>query len=266
MHQPPPLPEQPGPAYPNILHGFALFGVFLGANFIGGGLLLVLGDNRKDIGFLLAYVISTGGTYLFARYLKTQAEGRVVHRFNPGPFALYPLLLIATWALAVFVTPVIELLPQPEWLEEMLEGVLDTSSVWSFISIVVAAPILEELLFRGIILDGHLKIYPPQMAIGWSAFFFGFFHMNPWQFLLAFALGVLLGWVYYRTRSLLPCIAIHAFNNGASFFATKYMDESQKDQQLTELIGGAWPTMGLMLGALLVLWLCVQGIGYVLKD
>ena len=266
MQEPPQFPPDRSPTpYPNILHAFALFAVFVVANFIGGSFLLAVGKDHQDIGFLVAYVVSMGGTYLFARYFKKMMEGEVTHRFNTGPIAMYPLLILATWALVIFVTPVIELLPSPDWLEEMMEGAVDTTSVWSFLSVVVAAPILEELLFRGIILDGHLKLYPSQAAIGWSAFYFGFFHMNPWQFLLAFALGVLLGWVYFRTGSLLPCILIHAVNNGVSFFASGFLDESQKSQELSEMVGGAWPTMGMMLGALAVLWLCVQGVSYILR-
>ena len=45
--------------------------------------------------------------------------------------------------------------------------------------------------------------------------FFGFFHLNPWQFIPAFALGLFMGWVYYRTRSLMTTIFIHFVANGA---------------------------------------------------
>ena len=75
------------------------------------------------------------------------------------------------------------------------------------ISIVVMAPIVEELLFRGG-MQGHLlrKWKNPAWAILVSALIFGIVHGNPVQMFFASILGLVLGWVYYRTGSLLPCI------------------------------------------------------------
>jgi len=46
------------------------------------------------------------------------------------------------------------------------------------------------------------------------------FHLNPWQFGAALAIGLLLGWVYARTRSLGLCLFAHAFHNGHALVAT----------------------------------------------
>ena len=46
--------------------------------------------------------------------------------------------------------------------------------------------------------------------------FRGVFHLNPAQIVAAFFGGLLLAWVYYRTRSLIPCILIHIVNNSIS--------------------------------------------------
>ena len=88
----------------------------------------------------------------------------------------------------------------------------------SFFTMVVAAPIFEELIFRGIILDGLLKKYTPVKAILVSALLFGLVHLNPWQFVTGFILGIFSGWVYYHSRSLLACIIIHATANLTGFF------------------------------------------------
>jgi uncharacterized protein len=79
----------------------------------------------------------------------------------------------------------------------------------------VLAPVLEEMLFRGVILRAFLQRYPRGIAIVHSAGIFGLAHMNLYQFVAAFTLGLLAGWLYERTRSLWPCIALHAAYNGS---------------------------------------------------
>lgn len=52
--------------------------------------------------------------------------------------------------------------------------------------------------------------YPKWAAILASAGMFGFAHMNTYQYVGAVIIGVFLGWLYERTKSLLPCIGLHA--------------------------------------------------------
>lgn len=82
---------------------------------------------------------------------------------------------------------------------------------------IILAPILEEILFRGIILEAFLKKYDISKAILFSALLFGIVHFNPPQILSASISGLILGWVYYRTKSLLPCIFMHFVNNLLAF-------------------------------------------------
>ncbi|QKG58965.1 CPBP family intramembrane metalloprotease [Hymenobacter sp. BRD128] len=84
------------------------------------------------------------------------------------------------------------------------------------------APVLEEILFRGLLLRGLLRNYSPVVAIGQSALLFGVFHLNPAQSLFALLMGLMLGWLYYRTQSLALCIALHALNNLLSFSSMMY--------------------------------------------
>lgn len=85
------------------------------------------------------------------------------------------------------------------------------------LSITLLAPILEELLFRGAI-QGRLQtmIQKPWVAIIASSLIFGVVHMNPAQIPFAFLLGIMFGWLYYRTGSLLPGIIGHVLNNSAA--------------------------------------------------
>lgn len=85
---------------------------------------------------------------------------------------------------------------------------------FGILSIALLAPILEELLFRGAI-QGQLQRdgMRPWTAILISSLIFGVVHMNPAQIPFAFLLGMMFGWLYYRTGSLLPGVVGHVLNN-----------------------------------------------------
>jgi membrane protease YdiL (CAAX protease family) len=87
----------------------------------------------------------------------------------------------------------------------------------SFFIIVIAAPILEELIYRGIVLDGLLKKYSPLFAILFSAFLFAIVHLNPWQFVVGMVMGVFNGWIYFKVRNVLYPILAHMSCNLVNF-------------------------------------------------
>lgn len=100
-------------------------------------------------------------------------------------------------------------------LENILEVQFDALShtFIGAITISVFAPLLEEVLFRGAIQGYMMRHFKPWTAIICSALVFGIIHMNPVQVVYATLLGVILGWIYYRTGSLLPVILGHVLNN-----------------------------------------------------
>lgn len=86
----------------------------------------------------------------------------------------------------------------------------------------LAAPILEEVFFRGIVLKGLLRNYRPAVAIGQSALLFGLLHMSPAQSIATTFMGLLLGWLYYRTGSVRLCIGLHMLNNLLAFNSMRH--------------------------------------------
>jgi glutamate-5-semialdehyde dehydrogenase len=82
---------------------------------------------------------------------------------------------------------------------------------------VIVAPLTEEVLFRGLILRGLLSRWPVWPSIVVSALLFALMHLNPAQAPATFALGLALGWMYARTRSLGLSILGHALNNLSVF-------------------------------------------------
>ena len=79
--------------------------------------------------------------------------------------------------------------------------------------VAVIAPIVEELIFRGLILQGLRRNYNAVVSVFISALLFALFHLNPWQFPATFILGLLLGWIVLRTHSLILSILGHSINN-----------------------------------------------------
>lgn len=101
-----------------------------------------------------------------------------------------------------------------ENLSVTLAPIYEASYLWTFLSIVVAGPILEELLFRGIIFTALERIYPkPWFPIIISGVIFGIWHGNIFQSVYTLILGMILGLVYYYTRDMVLAILIHAIYN-----------------------------------------------------
>lgn len=100
-----------------------------------------------------------------------------------------------------------------EALNTMLE-----SGIISIIVVSIIAPFLEEMLFRGIILRGFLMCYSPMNAILVSSALFGLIHLNIYQVPGAFIFGCLLGWVFYLSHSIWPCIFAHSLWNTLVYF------------------------------------------------
>lgn len=127
----------------------------------------------------------------------------------------------------------------PEFMKEIFRGSRSQTGVSTFILMVIAGPILEELIFRGIILDGLLSKYTPLKSILISSLLFGLVHLNPWQFVTGFMIGIFMGWVYYNIRSVLPTIIIHAAGNLVVFSVRIFADaESSLNSTLADSYGG----------------------------
>ena len=97
----------------------------------------------------------------------------------------------------------------------------------SFLVVAIFAPIFEEWMCRGMVLRGLLTKMSPSWAIILSAIFFAVIHANPWQALNAFLLGLVMGYVYYKTGSLILTMVIHFVNNGTAVILSNI--ESLKD-------------------------------------
>lgn len=128
---------------------------------------------------------------------------------------------------------------------------------FGLLSIALLAPILEELLFRGAI-EGYLlrEGRSPWGAIVVSSLIFGVVHMNPAQIPFAFLLGMMFGWLYYRTGSLLPGVVGHVLNNSvAAANMILYGDATLEEQVHDEVMMWVWAAIAAVAFLLSAVWL-----------
>ncbi len=94
------------------------------------------------------------------------------------------------------------------------------------VSAVIAAPILEELLFRGMIYARLRDLCSAKWAIIISAAFFGIFHGNLVQFVYAFIIGLMLAYVYEKLKTIWAPIVFHVGANLISVLITELMPKN----------------------------------------
>ena len=82
-----------------------------------------------------------------------------------------------------------------------------------FLSAVIAAPIVEEVIFRGVVLGSFRKVFLACVSIIVSALIFGLYHMNPVAIVYASIMGIIAGIVYEKRQNLLFPIILHMANN-----------------------------------------------------
>jgi uncharacterized protein len=139
---------------------------------------------------------------------------------SPGPLLLMIITIIGSSILLSECDNIIQhLFPVNKSFMDSYNNIVGgmISLVGSIILAVLIAPIIEELLYRGIILKNLVKRYSPVQSVLISAFIFGLMHLNIWQFTAAFSIGIIIGWWFIETRSLIPCILGHAINNALPF-------------------------------------------------
>ena len=110
---------------------------------------------------------------------------------------------------------------------------------WGYVAVGILAPLAEEIVFRGAILRTLLDMMSKKnhwVAIMISAAIFGVAHGNMAQFVNPLLMGLILGWMYYRTKSLVPGILLHWVNNTVAFILANILP--QTNGKLIDLFHG----------------------------
>lgn len=88
------------------------------------------------------------------------------------------------------------------------------AGILGLVGTVILVPIVEEVVFRRVLIGSLSRNMHPYVAIFISAVIFGLLHGTSVQILGATVMGLIFGWLYYKSNSILPSILLHVFNNG----------------------------------------------------
>ncbi len=263
---------------PGVGGMFGLLGWFLVGNILGG---LVIGivspfvpqSVITDYSMLVVYPLSFLPAMVYAAR-KSQKNslfdtGYQLNSRHFGPFKAWQMVLItvlltfatmistdyisylnfkattSTPAMKAFYDQIVELLGQ------MMGG-----PFWSsFLLTAIFAPIFEEWLCRGMVLRGLLIRMKPAWAIVVSALFFALIHMNPWQALIAFVAGLVMGYVYYKSGSLILTMIIHFVNNGTAVILSQFSSLEEVDFWIDIIPKGTYITLSVV--GVICLYVCL---------
>lgn len=194
----------------------AFMGVFICGYMIHKGVFEVpqTPDSTYTSLILLAQVLSTAAMGIHLLVGKYVPLDRKTWSYCSSSKVLIASVVFIL-ALGLWTNYLSELADLPNSMQETFEMMM--RHPLGIIAIVIMAPIVEELLFRGAI-EGYLlrKWKHPAGAIVFSSLVFGLVHGNWVQAPFAFVIGLALGWMYYRTGSLLPGILMHFVNNSTA--------------------------------------------------
>ncbi|SOD88078.1 CPBP family intramembrane glutamic endopeptidase [Spirosoma fluviale] len=258
----------PKNAYPVLSQIWVLVGVFILAQIPAA--IPMIGLKAAADSYGLPFLDTIGQTLAYALgmmltiwYAFRQRGSRALS-FASVPIPAYLVSAVGLIAMGVLAEPIVSAIPMPDAVEELIRKTFTKNVI---LSAVIAAPILEEILFRGIILDGFLKNYRPTKAIIWSALIFGFIHFIPAQALNAAFIGIAFGWLYYRTRSLTLCMFLHFVNNGLSSL-TFLSDEglNMSENTTREWMGSDVYYVALLVGCAVVCVVCYRLLDRILPN
>jgi uncharacterized protein len=154
----------------------------------------------------------------FARKKRLSLAQLGIARTTPRFIAAAVLLGISAWYVTMFFVVLINPPGDTSKLEKVVQ---DTPFVPALFALTIMPALAEELVFRGVLarsLAGRLR---PTFAIALSAAVFGAYHLIPAQMLTTFLLGLVLGYVTLRSRSIIPSIIVHALNNTVAVLLTR---------------------------------------------
>ena len=243
-----------------LLYGGAIIlslGAAVGGAVIGGGRAIELIDRfmteNMNLFSCLIYVVP--GAVFITWYYFAFVEKRGIRetlyshtrRLSPACFGWVVLLGFAVQhVISLLMAAIYAIMPSAmDQYTEMIDssGISQYSILWA-VSTLILPPIVEEIIFRGLILQ-YLGRAGARFLVAnlIQAVLFGVFHMNFVQGIYTALLGFLLGWLAYRYDSILVPMVLHAIFN---LFGTVLVDLESRflpDIVLTLIILGSVPLL-----------------------
>ena len=162
---------------------------------------------------LLVYLLAEGWIIRCAiKQMKHPAEIFNRKTNTRKTITFLPFILSGTAALIFLTNPLQQMIPALEKFDGLYKQVHEIK-VLSFIYFIIIGPVLEEIIFRGIIMRGFLKNYTPLKAIVLSSVLFSIVHF-PFSYIFTILIiNFFIGFIFWQTSSLSLSITIHILGN-----------------------------------------------------
>ncbi len=133
-----------------------------------------------------------------------------------GDLTAYLATIILVFSASIIFSQAVNVLRvfvEAEFYQEIVQAMREENILMIMIVLVILPALLEEIIFRGIIMRGLIYNHGFKFALLFSSLLFSLVHFNLIQGFSAFFMGLVLGWLYWRYNSLLIPIIAHGFNN-----------------------------------------------------
>ena len=151
-------------------------------------------------------------------------------KFKKIDFLTVILIIVTVLGFSIFIQPIVEILTKlfPSYNEINKTFTEASNNVFSILCITLLIPIFEEILFRGMILNDIKRKINVTAAVFIQGVLFGVYHMNIVQGIYAAFLGIILGFIYVWTESIISTIIAHiTFNiSGVAIFPYLFQNSS----------------------------------------
>lgn len=250
LAEPPPLEIAPANLSPWTRKDafFAVILALIVGVLMGPGMVLLAGPPADDDGaaemkfsvslFVTQIIFQTGVVGIILAYLSVHRRYRLAPLFglrNMGAaktLGMAVLWLMAAYFMLIVVTsaglePLLKSLTgldlKPQGLVEKAPDITDpVSRVLMFVTLCIGAPLMEELIFRGVLFNVAARWIHPVYATVATSLLFGVIHNNLLSFVPLTLLGLCFAEAYRRTNSLAVPMLMHAIFNCISFLAITY--------------------------------------------
>ena len=209
---------------------FAVVFISIFSAFLSGGIIVSLGSyfpeySQKTFTFISFIVGQSFMLIPLISFLISKKEP-LIKRLRINPVSSETIKLTTMFSIGLIILSdefdrlIQVFIPSPNYIVD-LNNLLQPESVFGYILLIIAiaiiAPIGEELLFRGFLqqfLEQHWKDITKAILI--TSLFFSIIHMNPYWFIQIYILGIMLGFLSWKTNSIFPPLILHALNNGTA--------------------------------------------------
>jgi len=168
---------------------------------------------------------------------------RAIVRLEAPPLRavlLSPLIAVGTASLAMLAHTLFQLVwpTDDSVLNAYAQDLSEVSVGWGVLLLTVLPGVCEEVLFRGTLMSLLLQRGRAASALLWQAVAFALLHIYLFKLAPTFALGLVLGWLTLRTRSIWPAIMVHALHNLIAVRGEWFQASMDPQGQLLALLGG----------------------------